>query len=569
MSITTSLRRAFAFALVLLFCLWTGISPVHADTSKLVFSVSPSVLPTAGSVNVGQDLLFDVTVKNTDVVQTTVQVMGRGGWVRSLIIPPGESGVATMYYKVAATDNGTGSLVFNFTVTENLLPVAAVGSTEFVYSVVGVGNVTADVQVSRNQKPTLGGIMSFDVYLRNTGNTQASSITINHALDPYNNTDVGLLMPGESRTYQVWWTIPTSMPANQNLTDSFTIRGTGFSPVKKEISFVILGFTRIDTSYTVNPNNYVAGDKITISIAVSNTGDVPCENLIVTNSEDTRWKDTIAYLAVNGTVNSRYSYVVPSKSRDITFYIDDANRNSVAQVYVRIDVATPVEKETIKPTPVPEVKHSLVFSITPTSGKANESFTASALTGDKASKVTIQVGSDSPLNLDGNSAGTEWTLTFKTATVGSRAYVCKAVFPDGKEETVTKTITILAEEKPKEETPAEKPKEEKPKEETLKESGDDSSAWDITPTTTTTPTPASTTTTTPTSTTPTTATTPTQQTTTPPKTTTTTPTNQPPKATSNDTARLPQTGYPSHAPIVIAIVVLLVALIGIFVLRRR
>ncbi len=328
----------FLFSFVItLFC----PTLVFAQKSEDVYMSVSANKDTLEDVEVGDDIVFTITVKNISEEDKYVKLKCKQDkWSKELNISANSVEEVRMTYTVPDDIKGGDSIKFEFSGTCDGRDISEKGDIYFSFYVKEIKDLRFKVQLEQNKEFSIGDILNFEIVVMNKGNTDIDSINIEHSLGD-EKVKINSLSPGSEKTVSLKYQIPDTISLNKVITDTFFLNADGISEMAKDITFSVLAETELELYLYITPEVYSVGDTVSANLAVKNIGSTICENLIVTNSKDGSWQEKIDYLAKDGTIKNEFSFVV-SQEENVSFYVRDQDGRLLSQQDIEI---YPVEKK--------------------------------------------------------------------------------------------------------------------------------------------------------------------------------------------------------------------------------
>ncbi|MBN6035371.1 DUF11 domain-containing protein [Amycolatopsis sp. 195334CR] len=298
----------------------TGTDPTSrpvSDTDDATFVVQrPGVEITktaeGGPFRTGDQVTFTITVTNTgDVLLTNVQVADpvAPDCARTIeVLEP--QGTSTYTCTMAAPEDDVTN-VATVTGTPPTGPVVTDSDDAAVDVIHPAVTITKDVAPEAVRE---GDQVTFTITVTNTGDVPLSTVSVVDDQTPSCAREIGLLAPDGSTTYTCSVTAGAAGFTN-------TASVTGTDPTSRSVSdtddatFVVqhpgIGITK-----TADEGPFHAGDQVTFTITVTNTGDVPLTDVQVTDAIAPDCAKTIEVLEPQGT--STYTCTMAAPEDDVT-----------------------------------------------------------------------------------------------------------------------------------------------------------------------------------------------------------------------------------------------------------
>lgn len=270
-----------------------------------------------GYVQAGDVLTYTLTVTNTgnltlDNVVVTDELTGTTEDIGTLA--PGQTVEIPVTYTVTQADVDAGSVTNSATVTAEDPDGNPVEDTDDVTINGGqTGSVNILKTVDQSGFYEAGDELDYTITVVNTGNVNISDATVVDPLTGLTET-IPLMEPGQTFTYTTTYTVTQEDVDNGSVTNVVDIDGVDpdGNEVKDSDDIVINGNQNPDILVikSANPDEFTqAGDEITYSITVTNTGNVTLTDVEVTDPL-TGFTDVIPSLAPGETVTLTTTYTV-------------------------------------------------------------------------------------------------------------------------------------------------------------------------------------------------------------------------------------------------------------------
>jgi gliding motility-associated-like protein/uncharacterized repeat protein (TIGR01451 family) len=301
----------------------SGNNTVTAQGSETVNALSDAQLTltktasAAAFSSVGEVITYTIVVENTgNVTLTDITVTdpltGMNENITSLA--PGADEDYTETYTVTQADINNGNIVNiatasgkdpeNNTVTGNAS--ATVNAT-----------LTPGLNLTKSASPatfsSVGEVITYTISIENTGNVNITDITVSDPLTGMNET-IASLAPGADEDFTETYIITQADINSGSVTNTAAASGTDpeNNEVTDDASVTVNATLTPGLSLTKNASSAsfsIAGEIITYSISVENTGNVTLSDITVTDPL-TGMNETIATLAPGITRNFSQSYTV-------------------------------------------------------------------------------------------------------------------------------------------------------------------------------------------------------------------------------------------------------------------
>jgi gliding motility-associated-like protein/uncharacterized repeat protein (TIGR01451 family) len=266
---------------------------------SLTKSASPSTFS-----SVGEDITYTIVVENTgNVTLTGITVIdpltGMNNTIASLA--PGEEQDYTEVYKVTQADLNTGSIVNTATASGKDPENNTVTDDD---EVTINASLTTGLSLTKSASPetfsSVGEVITYSIVVENTGNVTISTITVSDPLTGMNR-NIASLAPGNKADFTETYNITQADINSGSVTNTATASGQdpGGQTVNTTGSATVTAVLNQSLSISKNASSESfssAGDIITYTISVENTGNITLSNITVTDPL-TAMNQTIATLA--------------------------------------------------------------------------------------------------------------------------------------------------------------------------------------------------------------------------------------------------------------------------------
>ncbi|MCK2236430.1 MULTISPECIES: CARDB domain-containing protein [unclassified Crossiella] len=280
----------------------TGTPPVGppvTDDGKVVVSVLHPGINIAkdvrgGPFREGDTVTFGITVTNTgDAPLTAVSVTDQVAPDCARTLPdlaPGASQTYTCTMTAPANDIQNTASTTGTPPTGP--PVSDVDGAE-------VDVVHPGVELDKSAAPETvraGDTVTFTIRVRNTGDTGLTAVTVSDQAVPGCARTIDQLAAGETQTYTCTWTA-----GQDDLVNTAAVTGTppvGPPVTDTDDATVDVIHPALDVTKTADKKTVREGDRITFTVTVRNTGDVPLTNVVISDPAAPDCGRTITQLAV-------------------------------------------------------------------------------------------------------------------------------------------------------------------------------------------------------------------------------------------------------------------------------
>lgn len=293
-----------------------GGSPTATDSVTVPIAGVPQIaitktgsLPTSGTVYAGEVITYTFNVQNTGVVTlygvsvadslpglSTITYVWPGTAGQ---LEPGESVIATATYALTQADLDAGYTVNTATAsgTSGAGTTVSAIDTEMMFSdSVPVIEITKNADLAAGER-SIGDIVSYSFVVENLGNITLGDVTIVDALAGLSSISYGtwpsaaeVLAPGESVTATATYALTqadldagrvdnTAIASAEAVRGGFTL-DSGTANVEFPVAASIALVKTAELDEAIDPR---AGDTVTYSFEVSNTGQATLENISISD----------------------------------------------------------------------------------------------------------------------------------------------------------------------------------------------------------------------------------------------------------------------------------------------
>ncbi|MDJ0665410.1 MAG: SdrD B-like domain-containing protein [Acidimicrobiia bacterium] len=283
-----------------------------ADVDVIVPAISITKDPATQQAHDGDTITFTITVTNTGDVDLT--------------------GVAVTDAVAPACDTSIGDLAVGASVGYDCTMVA--GAVDFTNTAEVTGNDplggpvsdsdSADVDIINpsiliekgpdSQQAIAGGTVTFDITVTNNGDVVLSGVTVTDAAAPACDNVIGSLAAGASTTYSCTTTVGGGDFTNTALVTGDDPLGTPVSD--SDTADVDVVNPAIDIAKNPNSQTLLGDETATFNITVTNIGDVPLTNVVVTDPQAPNCDATYPNLAVGA--SETYTCTLTNVTGDFT-----------------------------------------------------------------------------------------------------------------------------------------------------------------------------------------------------------------------------------------------------------
>ncbi|WP_205943052.1 DUF7507 domain-containing protein [Pedobacter frigidisoli] len=331
----------------------SGTTETNDTPTETPIVASPSItLVKTGVLSTDENsIAYTFTLKNTgNVTLTNISVsdvkITSGITMSPLTLAPGASATGTATYIITQAEKDAGSV--SNTATATAKPPVGANVTATSTSGSGTGptvitftpkpSITLVKAVSGAVPTTVGGVLNYNLIIKNTGNVTLSNLTITDANAVVTGSPIATLAPNTTTTITASHTLTQADVDAGTYSNSASI--TAKPPVGANVTD-ISGTTETNDTPTVTP--IVASPSITLVKAVSgtvptavggvlnynmvikNTGNVTLSNLIITDANAVVTGSPIATLAPNTTTTITASHTLTQADVDAGTYSNSAS----------------------------------------------------------------------------------------------------------------------------------------------------------------------------------------------------------------------------------------------------
>ncbi len=191
------------------------------------------------------------------------------------------------------------------------------------------------------------GILQYTIVFTNTGNENATGVTVVEDYDPNvsfisanpapapgtdNEWHFSLLEVDHSRTIEVLVRVHTPLPVGTVLTNVVTLDTDQTSPISVTETTQALSETDLDVNQTDVPDPVQAGGQLAYAIVCENNGSAPATNVILTDTYDSR----VNFLSANP----------PPSAGNNVWYLGTLNAGQSRTILVQVSVDSPLPNGT-------------------------------------------------------------------------------------------------------------------------------------------------------------------------------------------------------------------------------
>ena len=291
-------------------------NPVTDSDSADVDVINPAITvvktPNLQQALAGDTVTFDITVTNAGDVDLD------GVAVTDAVAPDCDATIGSLAAGTSTTYSCTmtaGAVDFTNTAVVTGDDPLANPVTDSDTADVDIINPAIDIQKTPDTQQALAGdTVTFDINVANTGDVDLTDVAVADVLAPDCDANVGSLAAGSSTSYSC------TMTAGANdFTNTATV--TGNDPLANPVTdsdtadVDVIG-PAITIDKTPDLQTILGGDDATFTIIVANTGDVPLDNVTVTDALAPGCDATIGTLGAG--VSTDYSCTLTGVTADFT-----------------------------------------------------------------------------------------------------------------------------------------------------------------------------------------------------------------------------------------------------------
>ncbi|WP_370948000.1 hypothetical protein AB5J62_10500 [Amycolatopsis sp. cg5] len=270
--------------------------PVTATDDAAVDVIHPAVSITKdaapAAVREGDTVTFTLVVKNTgDVPLTAVSVVDSKtpSCAKTFDVLAPDAAQTYQCTVVAGADGFTNTATVTGTDPTGR-PVTATDDATFTVLHPGI-SITKDVKGGPFRA---GDTVTFSITVANTGDSPLTAVTVSDELAPSCAKTIDKLDPGASQTYECTMSAPADDAVN-------VAKVTGTPPTGPPLTTsddakIDVIHPAVKITKEASPRTVRAGDDVTFTIVVTNTGDVPLTNVSIVDSRTPTCAKTFARL---------------------------------------------------------------------------------------------------------------------------------------------------------------------------------------------------------------------------------------------------------------------------------
>ena len=288
-----------------------GVTTFGGATVPAVLNPAVTLTKTAAQANfnaVGNVLTYTFTVANTgNVTLTNVTVTDPlaavvGGPIASLGPGTSDSTTFTASYTVSQTDINKGSFTNTATVTGTpLVGAVATGSGSATVPALQTPALTLAKTPVQGSYSLAGDILTYKFTVTNTGNVPLANVTVTDPSATVTGVPIASLAPGavDTTTFTASHTVTPADVTAGSFTNTATVTGT--PPVGTNVTATAGATVKMPsiavTKTALQANFNAAGNVLTYTFTVTNTGPVALTNVTLTDPSATVSGGPIASLA--------------------------------------------------------------------------------------------------------------------------------------------------------------------------------------------------------------------------------------------------------------------------------
>ena len=444
----------------------SATATVTAETAKAKLNITKTAKPTSG-VAVGDEITYTVVVTNSGNVSVNTGKLVDDHTdlsAKTFALAPGESETFTYIYEVTQADIDAGSIVN--VVKANAKAARGENPAEVeARATVTTEAAAAELSVTKAAKPTsnvkAGDTVTYTVVVTNSGNVSVKDGTLadDHA-DLSKETFA--LAPSESKTFTYTYKVTQADVDAGSFTNTVKANATaerGEDPAEVSATATVTAeaaAAELSITKTAKPtSNVKAGDTITYTVVVTNSGNVSVKNGTLADDHADLSKETFA-LAPSESKTFTYTYKVTQADIDAGQIVNVVKANAEAE-------RGPKPAEVSATATVTAEKADPALTVTKTASKtnglkANDKVTYTVVVTNSGNVTVKDIAlEDTLVNLTENAftlapAGTktityEYTVTQADVDAGKIDNTVTATGKDPKNKDVTGTAnaTVIAE----------------------------------------------------------------------------------------------------------------------------
>jgi len=175
-------------------------------------------------------------------------------------------------------------------------------------------SISKELAVGQRNPVIPGETVAYKITVLNTGEIELNNIEVTDSLDNTWVETITKLNPGESKEYTFEYIVPNDTPNGTIITNVATVVSDEIKDPKEDDVDIEVRTPEISISKELavgQRNPVMPGETVTYTIIVENTGNIELNNVIVTDSLDSNWTQTITVLEIGESKEYTFEYIVP------------------------------------------------------------------------------------------------------------------------------------------------------------------------------------------------------------------------------------------------------------------
>ncbi|NCA86876.1 MAG: DUF11 domain-containing protein, partial [Clostridia bacterium] len=302
----------------------------------------------AGGIVVGQSLVYKVEVTNTGNVTLTnvavsdLKLTPQLAFCASVL--PGQTCTLTGAYLVAQADIDAGEIVNTANAISDETPPATTELTTPVPQYPSITTVkTLLTDISGGIEP--GDELNYSVKVTNTGNTTLHNVTASDLMLTPNSTLCATLAPAGSCTLTGTYVVQQADIDAGQIVNTGTGDSDETDPVTSQVTTTIVqepGMIITKTLITDISAGVMAGNVLTYTVEITNTGNITLNNVVVSDNKITPASATCASVAPGATCSLTGTYMLTQADIDAGEIGNTGTGDSDETNPVTKDITTPL-----------------------------------------------------------------------------------------------------------------------------------------------------------------------------------------------------------------------------------